>query len=494
MRKRGDGKIQIPAGNDDLDMIQVNVFRPDNEIQDPVIGEDAEEETGIYIRKNATRTLTIGIKDYIKPETGIIQLTLNTASNKITLYEGTGTETLLSFPYTWDATPSAIPKTLTLKGEQTSNTDKDIILILTGQANPDNISTDTAIITVFDIDLDWDGLGEDAEEETGIYIPLNVDDDNSDTILDKNQSPVFGENDMKKLIIRRPSPSNLPGFIALTISSGSSKIRLWEDTSTDTKKVTEITYKNYNISEDLQSDTWLWTEGYTVSTPKEVELKITYQPPSGTGEEDKVKATVIIGRVLIDPGHGGSAPGRIGPTGLKEKDVNLDIALRLKDLLENAEVPLDMTRTLDETVDLDTRNQKTRDYDPSFFSIHNNGTTDSSVRGTETFVPYDGAYLLELTFANQIQSKVHSVVLEKDRGVRNGPTDPHYKYLYVLDHDGDHNNKHDGNLCEVTFISNSISENRLKQDSFKQAVAEAMKKAILKVLVENISYPKQPNP
>ncbi|HRV05127.1 MAG TPA: hypothetical protein P5025_08835, partial [Candidatus Ratteibacteria bacterium] len=52
MRKRGDGKIQIPAGNDDLDMIQVNVFRPDNEIQDPVIGEDAEEETGIYIPLN----------------------------------------------------------------------------------------------------------------------------------------------------------------------------------------------------------------------------------------------------------------------------------------------------------------------------------------------------------------------------------------------------------------------------------------------------------
>jgi len=155
----------IPNG----DICEVNVFRPDLEIQNPVISEDVEEETGAYIRENTTRTLTIGIKDYIKSETGIIQLTLNTASDKITLYEGTGTETILSFPYTWDATPSAIPKTLTLKGEQTSNTDKDIILILTGQANPDNISTDTAIITVFDIDID------DPDSQKYIPKPLTGD-------------------------------------------------------------------------------------------------------------------------------------------------------------------------------------------------------------------------------------------------------------------------------------------------------------------------------
>ncbi|HPC29724.1 MAG TPA: hypothetical protein PLI50_05850, partial [bacterium] len=203
------------SGDATVDRINFGIFSTNIQVNNKE--ESQEESTGTYIQKGqlvpariGPSMLEIGSGEFVKmegPEEIHFKIQAIENSDKISLWEydeTTGVYLKKSFPYTYSCMPSPgnpfTSKTLYLKGEQTSNTDKDIILILTGQANPDNISTDTAIITVFDIDLDWDGLGEDAEEETGIYIPLNVDDDNSDTILDKNQSPVFGENDMKKLI------------------------------------------------------------------------------------------------------------------------------------------------------------------------------------------------------------------------------------------------------------------------------------------------------
>jgi len=491
------------SGDAAVDGINFGIFSTNIQINDK--GENQEESTGIYIRKGqlvpikiGPSMVEVGSPEFVEmegPEEIYFKIEAVANSGKISLWEYDETTSAYigkSLPYTYSCTPSPgnpfLSKTnLYLKGEQTSNTDKDIKLTLKGYKidEDDSIAVDTAIITVFDIDLDWEGLSEEGEEETGIYIALNVDDDNSDTILDKNQSPVFGENDMKKLIIRRPSPSNLPGFITLTISSGSSKIKLWEDTSTETKKVTEITYKNYNISDELQSDTWLWTEGYAISTTKEVELKITYQPPSETGEEDKVKATVKIGSVLIDPGHGGSDPGSVGPTGLQEKEPNLDIGLKLKSCLQNADVMVNMTRSGDVFFSLDDRNDTTIYYRPALFlSIHNNAP-DSRLFGTETYTTSINYYALEDSLAHKTQSEVQSVVLEYDRGVKRSN-------FQVLRHSLNGNT--DGILCEVTFIAHASSEARLRQDSFKQAVAEAMKKAILKVLVEDTTYPKQPNP
>ena len=452
------------------DSITLNVFRPDIEIG---LSEETEEETGAYIELKHTRSCTLKIEGSL-PENETITLSCNNSS-KMSLWSGS---TQLSFPYSCSV--SSLPKTLTLKGEETSTTIKDITLTLTTSKGGD----DKANITVFDIDLDWEGLNEETEDETGIYIPLNVDDDNSDTTLDKDQYPVYKENDLKKLIVRKPSPSNLPKSIFLTISSGSDKIKIWEDTVTETEKIIQVTSRNYNISDELQSDTWLWVEGYNLSSTKGIEIKITYNAPDGTFAEDKVKATVTIGSVLLDPGHGGSDSGAIGPTGLKEKDVNLDIALKLKEKLQNIGLTVYMTRESDVYLSLDTRNETTIYYKPTFFfSIHNNSCDDSSVRGTETYTPVD-FYQLEDIFAHEIQNKVHSVVLEQDRGVKRAN-------FQVLRHDL--NGYTDGNLNEVTFISNPISESRLRQESFREAVAEAMKKAILKVLVEDINYPKQPN-
>ena len=92
-------------------------------------------------------------------------------------------------------------------------------------------------------------------------------------------------------------------------------------------------------------------------------------------------------RVVIDAGHGGHDTGTIGPDGYTEKELVLDVAARLKDLIENelgAEVV--MTRTGDSFVPLESRtaiaNQQQADL---FISIHANSSRVRSVHGVETY-------------------------------------------------------------------------------------------------------------
>lgn len=86
--------------------------------------------------------------------------------------------------------------------------------------------------------------------------------------------------------------------------------------------------------------------------------------------------------VMLDPGHGGTDPGASG-NGLMEKDVNRDIALRVKGILANRGCDVRMTRTDDITVDLNSRWQQANQEDALIFvSIHANSSTSSTVKGT----------------------------------------------------------------------------------------------------------------
>jgi N-acetylmuramoyl-L-alanine amidase len=91
--------------------------------------------------------------------------------------------------------------------------------------------------------------------------------------------------------------------------------------------------------------------------------------------------------VVIDPGHGGPKPGTIGRSGLKEKDINLAVALSLKKMLrEKAGIEAVLTRESDVDVGLEDRtviaNQKRADL---FISIHTNAHRDRRRGGVETF-------------------------------------------------------------------------------------------------------------
>jgi len=94
-----------------------------------------------------------------------------------------------------------------------------------------------------------------------------------------------------------------------------------------------------------------------------------------------------IVRVAIDPGHGGIDKGKVGPTGLMEKEINLDIAMRLRDLLVgDYDMEVIMTRDEDVLVPLmrraETANSEGADI---FVSIHCNGWFHPDAGGYETF-------------------------------------------------------------------------------------------------------------
>ncbi len=106
------------------------------------------------------------------------------------------------------------------------------------------------------------------------------------------------------------------------------------------------------------------------------------------GETSLVRALGLkIGRIVIDAGHGGHDSGTLGVDGLQEKDVVLDVALRVGKLLhERLGAEMVYTRSDDTFIPLETRtaiaNKAQADL---FLSIHANSSQDESARGVETY-------------------------------------------------------------------------------------------------------------
>lgn len=98
-----------------------------------------------------------------------------------------------------------------------------------------------------------------------------------------------------------------------------------------------------------------------------------------------------IRKVVVDPGHGGKDPGAVGPTGLKEKDVNLEIGLWLQTILEDMGLLVVMTRQDDTFIPLSERTAlANREAADIFISIHCNAAprkkrARATMRGSETY-------------------------------------------------------------------------------------------------------------
>ncbi len=94
-----------------------------------------------------------------------------------------------------------------------------------------------------------------------------------------------------------------------------------------------------------------------------------------------------VGRIVLDPGHGGRDPGALSSNGLREKDITLDIALRLKKLLENGigcEVIL--TRSTDRFLSLEERTAIANSNEADLFvSIHTNASNNRKLKGMATY-------------------------------------------------------------------------------------------------------------
>ncbi len=117
------------------------------------------------------------------------------------------------------------------------------------------------------------------------------------------------------------------------------------------------------------------------------------------GEAENVGNLIGISpfTVVIDPGHGGFDPGKVGIDGTLEKNINLSISLLLKELLEKENITVVITRTEDKAVgqgegeikkqdDMRTRVAVINESDANLaVSIHQNSFTEESSRGAQVF-------------------------------------------------------------------------------------------------------------
>lgn len=110
--------------------------------------------------------------------------------------------------------------------------------------------------------------------------------------------------------------------------------------------------------------------------------------PTAEGERSLMRALGLkVGRIVIDPGHGGHDSGTIGAGGIMEKDVVLDVALRLGKLLhEHLGAEIIYTRSDDTFIPLETRTAIANKAEADLFlSIHANSSHDETARGVETY-------------------------------------------------------------------------------------------------------------
>lgn len=233
-----------------------------------------------------------------------------------------------------------------------------------------------------------------------------------------------------------------------------------------------------------------------------------------------------ISRIVIDPGHGGHDTGTIGPHGLMEKDLCLDVALRLGRLIEEklpgAEVVY--TRKDDTFIPLEERtaiaNQAKADL---FVSIHANSSHDRSARGVETFYlnfatseesmevasrenalsqeslhdlqdlikkiarnekieeSKELASDIQDSLAQRLQFITHS---ERNRGVKKAP------FVVLI------GANMPSVLTEISFVSNPNDEKLLRKSDQRQRIADGLYRGITAYLdsLNSLSYNRQKPP
>ncbi len=182
---------------------------------------------------------------------------------------------------------------------------------------------------------------------------------------------------------------------------------------------------------------------------------------------DRSSAERIRRTVVIDPGHGGADSGAIGPTGLRECDVTLDIARRVAEILDGRGIPVMLTRTADTAVALEERTDiARREHALAFVSIHANASQIPTRKGTETYYASRESEPL----AAYVQNEIVRVLAEPDRGIR---TDDFYVIV---------NMPAPAVLVETAFISNPIEERLLRDPATRRRIAEAIARGLIKFL------------
>ena len=232
--------------------------------------------------------------------------------------------------------------------------------------------------------------------------------------------------------------------------------------------------------------------------------------PTAAGDRSLIRALGLkIGKIVIDAGHGGHDTGTIGPNGLLEKDLVLDVAKRLGRLLETrlgAEVIY--TRQDDTFIPLETRTAiANRERADLFISIHANSSRDSDARGVETYylnftsspealevaarenaVSEKSIHELQdlvkkialkekieesREFAGDVQQSLYGGLALQNAGIRNrGIKKAPFIVLIGANMPSI--------LAEISFVSNPTDERKLETSEHRQRIAESLYRGVSK--------------
>lgn len=180
--------------------------------------------------------------------------------------------------------------------------------------------------------------------------------------------------------------------------------------------------------------------------------------------------------VVIDPGHGGESEGTTS-FGQTEKDITLDIVLKLKKMLDNTEIKVYYTRLEDVNVDAKSRvmlaNQTKADM---FISIHANAdpktrTTNGTrtMYGSKFFIPQFGSKELAETLQKQVVLSTEN----KDKGIQQQDE------IYLLN-----NITIPAVLVEVGYLTNKQEALKMGRDDYREKIAEGIYQGILEAYEE----------
>lgn len=193
--------------------------------------------------------------------------------------------------------------------------------------------------------------------------------------------------------------------------------------------------------------------------------------------------------MVLDPGHGGAESGATGPSGLAEKEVNLDVARRAAQALFAEGVDAVLTRDGDHCETLNYRVGFAARRSPELFvSIHHNADPDgpSDGPGSETYFQYRSAESKRLSgilyeeIAAALRPFAAEWVGDTDAGAKWRLNDRDGDYYGVLRLAGEQGMT--ASLVESAFISNPSEEALLRRDDVRQAEAEALARGILRYL------------
>jgi N-acetylmuramoyl-L-alanine amidase len=232
--------------------------------------------------------------------------------------------------------------------------------------------------------------------------------------------------------------------------------------------------------------------------------------PTADGETSLVRALGLkIGRIVIDAGHGGHDSGTLGVDGIEEKDVVLDVALRLGKLLhDRLGSEIIYTRSDDTFIPLETRtaiaNKAQADL---FLSIHANSSSDESARGVETYylnfttspdaletaarenavsdqsihqlsdlvkkIALKDKIAESREFAGDVEQSLYGGLQRgnsglKDRGVKKAP------FVVLI------GANMPSILAEISFVTNEKDARQLREPEYRERVAESLYKGVAK--------------